>query len=117
MSRLLRQFLIISLVACYSAVALCGPCLHALPGSSHHLGAATKSGGSHDPTQSRSDTADNCLICQFVVQGQMPVAFSCELAGPVVTELTIPSLPTCRTAPIHLPSSPRAPPLIIPIGS
>ncbi len=76
MSRVGRQLLFFSLIACHAAVVLCGPCLHALPGSTHEMGAASKSHRPDHPLQSRSDSNDDCLICQFVAQGQLPVEFS-----------------------------------------
>jgi hypothetical protein len=112
MSRHVRQFLFATLIACHVAVAVCGPCLHALPGSSHQLATGFKPDRPDDAAQSRGDTADNCLICQFVVQGQLPVAFSCEVSTQIVVDLAIPSFPTARPVGHHLPSGPRAPPAV-----
>ena len=39
MSQIVRHLLFALVLACHAAVTLCGPCLHALPGSSHELGA------------------------------------------------------------------------------
>ena len=111
MSRIVRHFLFASVIACHAIVTLCGPCLHALPGSSHALDATSKSRRADDPAQSRSDSADNCLVCQFVAQGQLPVEFT---HGPLilqVTELVTPSLPITAISALHLPSNPRAPPV------
>ena len=74
MPRFVRHFLFASLIACHAAVTLCGPCLHELPGSSHQIGLATKSHRPDAPAQSSRDSADNCLICHFVAQGQLTVA-------------------------------------------
>jgi hypothetical protein len=117
MSRFVRQLLFASLIACHAAVTLCGPCLHSLPGSSHQLGATSKPDRPDDPTQSRRDSADNCLVCHFVTQGQLPVAFSCGLSTQAVADLAILALPASRPVAIHLPSSPRAPPMVIVSGS
>jgi hypothetical protein len=117
MSRLVRQLLFAALIACHAAATLCGPCLHALPGSSHQPGATTKADRSDHPAQARRDAADNCVICHFVAQGQLPVESTCELAVQVVADLAIPALPTARPASNHLPSCPRAPPVSITIGS
>src|SRR5262249_15721180 len=113
MSRLVRQILFASLIACHAAVILCGPCLHALPGSSHEPGAISKPDRPDDAGQSRRDTNANCLIYQVVAQGQLPVAFSCELSSPVVTDLALPALPHTRPISPQLPASPRAPPMTV----
>ena len=82
MPRSVRHFLFASLIACHAAVTLCGPCLHELPGSSHQIGLATQSHRPDAPAQSSRDSADNCLICHFVAQGQLTVATTCELLRP-----------------------------------
>jgi hypothetical protein len=112
MSRIVRHLLFGSVIACHAAVVLCGPCLHALPGSSHGLGAVSKSDRPDDPTQSRRDSADNCLICQFVTQGQLPVEISCGPTIHVIAALVVPVLPATHTLPLQLPSNPRAPPAV-----
>jgi hypothetical protein len=116
MSLLVRQVLFASLIACHAAVTLCGPCLHALPGSSHQPGATSKADRPDHPAQSRRDAADNCVICHFVAQGQLPVESASELSVQTVADLAIPSLLTARPTTHHLPSSPRAPPVSFPIG-
>src|SRR5438132_11272096 len=105
MSRLVRQLLFAALIACHAAVTVFGPCLHGLPGSSHQIGPASKADRPDDPSPSRRDSADNCVVCHFVAQGQLPVESSSELSVQVITDLTIPSLPTSRPASNHLPSS------------
>jgi hypothetical protein len=110
MSQLVRRLLFASVLACHAAVTLCGPCLHALPGSSHELGATSKSHRPDDSSQSRRDAADNCLICQFVAQGQLPIEFSTAISNQGVAELVAPALPASDTPSLPLPSSPRAPP-------
>ena len=111
MSRIVRHLLFASVLACHAAVTLCGPCLHALPGSSHKLGASSRSHRSDDSAQPRRDGADNCLICQFVAQGQLLAEISTGISGQHVAELVVPVLPTFHTTSPELPSSPRAPPL------
>lgn len=110
MSRVVRHLLFASVLACHAAVTLCGPCLHALQGSSHEPGASSKSHRPDDPAQSRRDAADNCLICHFVAQGQLPVEFSLGLSTELIADLVVPALPASHTLPLQLPSSPRAPP-------
>jgi hypothetical protein len=113
MSRIVRHLLFASVIACHAFVTLCGPCLHALPGSSHDMGAASKSRRADDPSQSRRDAADNCLVCQFVAQGQLPVEFTHGPSILQVTELVTPALPISTTSALHLPSTPRAPPFAV----
>jgi hypothetical protein len=109
-SRFVRQFLFASLIACHAAVILCGPCLHALPGSTHEMGPTTKSHGPDDPIQSRRDASDHCLICHFVAQGQLTVEFSCYSAIQPSVESVVPTILASRPFSQRLPSSPRAPP-------
>ena len=110
MSRIVRHLLFASVLACHAVVTLCGPCLHALPGSSHEPGAASKSQRPDDVSQSRRDSSDNCLVCHFVLQGQLPVELANAASIEQITELVPTALPTSITPPIHVPSNPRAPP-------
>jgi hypothetical protein len=117
MSRFVRHLLFASVLACHAAVTLCGPCLHALPGSSHEPGAASSSHRPDGPPQSRGDAGDNCLICQFVAQGQLPVEFCFGPSLELVSEPIVPAVPASHTLPLQLPSSPRAPPMVADILS
>jgi hypothetical protein len=110
MTRSVRHLLFAALIACHAAVTLCGPCLHEISGSSHPFGLVTKSHRPDAPAKSSTDSADNCLICHFVAQGQLTVASTCERSAPVVTEFVLPDLPVARPLSHHVPSSPRAPP-------
>lgn len=110
MSRLVRQLLFASLIACHAAVVLCGPCLHELPGSAHQMGSASTSHRTDHPLQSRSDSKDNCLICQFVAQGQLPVEFYRGSTPQLIAQLVLPTVPIPHLPTDLLPSSPRAPP-------
>jgi hypothetical protein len=112
MSRFVRHFLFAALIACHAAVTLCGPCLHELPGSSHQFGPATNTQRLDAPAKSSTDSADNCLICHFVAQGQLTVAATCERSAPLVAAFVVPELPAVRPLPHHCPSSPRAPPTV-----
>src|SRR5262245_42060016 len=110
MYRTVRRLLFASLIACHAAVTLCGPCLHELAGSCHPFGPATKAHRPDLPAKSTSDSADNCLICHFVAQGQLTVDSTCERSAPAVAEFEVPELPAAPPLPHHCPSSPRAPP-------
>jgi len=112
MSRIVRHLLFASLIACHAVVTLSGPCLHALPGSSHELGAASNSQRPDDPVQPRRDAADNCLLCQFVAQGQLLGTSSSGVSIQPIAELVVPALHAAYPPPVHLPSSPRAPPML-----
>jgi len=111
MSRIVRHLLFASVLACHAAVTFCGPCLHALPGSSHELKGDARSHRTDDAAQSRRDAADNCLICQFVAQGQLPVELATGIPSQQAAALIVPDLPApdIRSAPLS--SSPRAPPV------
>jgi hypothetical protein len=117
MSRFVRPFLFASLIACHAAVILCGPCLHALSGSTHEMGAATKSHGPNDSGQSRRDTSDHCLICHFFAQGQLTVEISGISTIQPSLELVVPSILAPHPSEQLLPSSPRAPPADNPLCS
>jgi hypothetical protein len=110
MSRVVRQFLFASLIACHAAVTLCGPCLHELPGLSHKIGPASSAHGSDDPIQSRGDSTDRCPICHFLVQCQLPVEFPVESSIQLIDELVIPPVDATQPLCYALPSFPRAPP-------
>jgi hypothetical protein len=115
MSRIVRQILPAFLIACHAAVTLCGPCLHELPGATHHqISAASKSNRSDDPVWPRNDSRDGCLICQFVAQGQLPVELSRESLPHLIGELVLGAFPVSRSLPNSLPSCPRAPPTDFP---
>jgi hypothetical protein len=110
MSRFVRQILFASVIALHAVVSLCGPCLHEFAGSSHQLGLTSKTHGPDDPARSPRDSGDNCLICHFVTQGQLPVEGCSQVADLAITELPAPSPSIGRLVHIPIPSSPRAPP-------
>jgi hypothetical protein len=110
MSRLMRRLLLSALVAIYAAVCLCGPCLHALSGSDHPPGPASQAGRTHDPARSTADSADTCLLCHFVAQGQLPVATGHQLSVQVAADLALPAVSVSRPILHHLAANPRAPP-------
>jgi hypothetical protein len=111
MSRIVRHLLIGSVVALHAAVTLCGPCLHALPGSAHGSDATSNTNRPNDPVQRRPDSADNCLICHFFAQGQLPVELASVSSAVATTEFVVAAIPDAFPLPTHLPSSPRAPPV------
>jgi hypothetical protein len=110
MARFIRQFLFASLIACHAAVILCGPCLHALSGATHEMGATTKSHDTDDPVQSRRDASDHCLICHFVAQSQLTIAFSGISAIQPSVEWVAPSIFAASPFSQLLTTGPRAPP-------
>ena len=114
MTRTVRHLLFAGLIACHAAVTLCGPCLHELAGSSHPFGPAAKTHRPDAPAKSPTDSADNCLICHFVAQGQVTSAPTCERSAPLVAEFVLPDLAIVRPLLHHVPSSPRAPPAPLP---
>ena len=110
MLHIARRFLFALVFACHAAVMLCGPCLHALPGSSHELGATSNSQHTDDSGQSRRDGADNCLICQFVAQGQLLAEVFTATSFDQMNELVPPVAALSHPVSVPLPSFPRAPP-------
>ena len=110
MSRFARRILFASVIALHAVVSLCGQCLHEFAGSSHQLGMTSKAHGPEDPARSPRDSADNCLICHFVAQGQLPVECCSQISISAIAELPPPSFPAARLVHTHIPSSPRAPP-------
>ena len=110
MLHIARRRLFALVFACHAAVTLCGPCLHALPGSSHELRATSNSQHTDDSGQSRRDGADNCLICQFVAQGQLLAEVFTATSFDQMNELVPPVAALSHSVSVPLPSFPRAPP-------
>ena len=110
MSRFARHILFASVIALHAVVSLCGPCLHEFAGSSHQLGMASKTHGPDDPARSPRDSGDNCLICHFVAQGQLPVEGCSQVADLAITELPAPSLPAAASVQIPISRQARAAP-------
>jgi hypothetical protein len=110
--RNVRQFLVASLIAFHATIALCGPCLHELPGLGHENSAVLGSDSQQHPLKASHDSADTCPLCHFLSQGQMPFSASPTphslLAGDWVT-------PQPDSVEIELAgrqSRPRAPPFL-----
>ena len=112
MSRFARHILFASVIALHAVVSVCGQCLHEFAGSSHHFGLASKVNGPEDAAGSPRDSADNCVICHFVAQGQLPVESRPQISVIAVAELAVPTFAAHRDFRAHIPSSPRAPPKI-----
>ncbi len=105
-----RRLLFASLIAFHAIATLCGPCLHELSGLSHPISAAGKPNRTEAPSQSPSDSSDNCPICHFVAQGQFVDTPVCEQSEPMLVDRVTTDLPTASpTARLHA-SAPRAPP-------
>ncbi len=110
MSRLARPLLFAALIACHAMVTLCGPCLHELAGTAHTFGPVSGSHRPDTPAQSTTDSGDNCLLCQFVAQGQLTIAPTCSLSAPLVLAHITAEPDIDRPTTHHVRSSPRAPP-------
>ena len=63
-----------------------------------------------DSAQSRRDGADNCLICQFVAQGQLLAEVFTATSFDQMNELVPPVAALSHPVSVPLPSFPRAPP-------
>jgi hypothetical protein len=110
-ARSVRHLLFAALTVCHAAVTLSGPCLHALPGSSHQIGLGSDEQTSNVPARSSTDAGDDCLICQFVAQGQLTANPTCEGSTPLVSEFVVADAAAESPLPHHVPSIPRAPPV------
>jgi hypothetical protein len=116
--RTIRHYLILAIASLHAAVMLLGPCLHALPGgrhaprpalaADHGHRAVEHSPVTHSPVSHRS--ADDCPVCHFLAQGQLPVETASGPVSQTVAELG-------PLHPLRLPSRsrhtffcPRAPP-------
>ncbi len=105
-----RRLLFASLIAFHAIPTLCGPCLHELSALSHPMSAAGKPNRTEAPSQSPSDSSDNCPICHFVAQGQLVSTPVCERSEPMLVDrVTTESSTASPTARVDA-SAPRAPP-------
>ncbi len=112
MSGSFRRILLATWIAFHAAITLCGPGLHALSGFEHDgsPGAAADDGLTIESGDTLHGEADDCPVCHYLAQGQLP----CQNA-PVVVDSAVVHLAQSRREPtlplaLHLPSSPRAPP-------
>jgi hypothetical protein len=113
MFHLVRHLFLIAVIVCHAAVTVCGPCLHDLTGSWHSSSPGTGTQRGEVPGKSLKDSADHCLICQYVAQGQLTIAVAAGFSALPVARCDLPDLPTSRPQSEHFHQSPRAPPLAI----
>ncbi len=112
MSRVLHKLVFFSLFACHTAVTVCGPCLHELPGVGHQKsGLSSKPQASGDEAKSRLHTSDHCLVCQYIAQGQLPVERASVGNVSHVVGLETCFCPSFRPSRIVALAHPRAPPV------
>jgi DUF2946 family protein len=114
MPQLARRLLIASLIALHATVVLYGPCLHGLPGWDHGTGLARNTEVNHvgDPVKAAHVQPDNCPICHFFAQGQLPIDLACAPVVDQVFALKQEPWSESVTPTLLLPTSPRAPPAI-----
>jgi hypothetical protein len=113
MPRFVRPTLIALLIAYHAAVTLCGSCLHTAPGFGHGSGLAS-SAERHpavDASGARHASIDDCPICHFLAQGQLPIESSSITSVPVAADLEPIDDPLSRPALTRLPFCPRGPPV------
>jgi hypothetical protein len=108
--RIVRQLLVASLIALHAAIALCGPCLHELPGLGHDSSAGSQT--QQHPLKSSHDSGDNCPVCHFLAQGQLPVTLSCRLPAPHAGAWIKPFSSSITIVPAEPLSRQRAPPIV-----
>jgi hypothetical protein len=112
MTRSARPILILWLVALHVGLTLGATGLHALPGVGHGTGLSrlARNDHSHGPGKSSHQSADDCQVCQFLVQGQM--AAGAPAAAPIWLIAQADPQADCvpALAATHRTSAPRAPP-------
>jgi hypothetical protein len=113
MPRFVRPTLIALLIAFHAAVTLCGPCLHSVPGFGHgsSLDSSGKRDQAVDPAGTRHASMDDCPICHFLAQGQLPIESSRIASIRLVAEFEPLADPVSSPASPHLPFCPRGPPV------
>ena len=110
--RLARQSLVALLVALHAAVALCGPCLHELPGMSHEASSVSNLPQGQNPLKASHDSSDTCPICHFLAQGQLAVSPTWARVELRSWEWIASVSAPIKTARHSLESRPRAPPVV-----
>ncbi len=110
MNRALRKALFLSLLACQTAVTVCGPCLHELPGLSHELSISSKAKVPPDGSRPLDHKADHCLICHYLTQGQVSVEVVSLAVVPLVFELAAVERPALLSSSCPSLAHSRAPP-------
>jgi hypothetical protein len=113
MPRFVRSSLIALLIAFHAAVTLCGPCLHAVPGFGHGPGVGSSAHRQEavDPAGTRHASMDDCPICHFLAQGQLPIESSRIASVRLVVEFEPTADSVSSPALAHLPFCPRGPPV------
>jgi len=113
MPRFVRPSLIALVIAFHAAVMLCGPCLHAVPGFGHGsgLGSSAQRQEAVDSAGARHASMDDCPICHFLAQGQLPIQSSQIASVRLVVEFEPVADPVSSPAPPRLPFCPRGPPV------
>jgi hypothetical protein len=109
----LRSILLIALLAMYGASSLLGPALHSLPGLAHAVSASEPS--SQQVERGRLDggkvcSADQCPVCHFLAQGQLPSELSAVLWAVRANPQVALEDQTFRLPERYQPKNPRAPP-------
>ena len=110
--RIVRQLLVASLITLHAAVALCGPCLHELPGLGHDSGLGSTATQGKAPLKGSHDSADSCPVCHFLAQGQIPISISWTLAQPHAEGWVSSLSPPVKVVRGGPQSRPRAPPIV-----
>lgn len=108
MHRRSSRRLLVVLLALYGAMIVCGPALHSLYGPHDaHFGPSSNSESSEGPASSH----DDCPVCHFLSQGQLPVDPPHFPLMDVVRIKPADDLPLTFPSALNRPSGPRAPPL------
>ena len=112
MPRSARRLLIASLVVLHAALMSCGPCFHALPGSGHESALGMSRGGDRgrDPAERPHRPAEDCPVCHFFAQAQLPVEVAAVAPAQFHAEAGPRAAPPCPVLTSRTALRPRAPP-------
>jgi hypothetical protein len=101
------------LIVLHAAIALGGPCLHGLPVWGHRAASASRTahdGPRRDPGHAPHAPNNDCPVCHFFCQGQVPLERVRVMVCMRADALIVPERPTTRPHSCSRISSPRAPP-------
>jgi hypothetical protein len=112
MTRSVRPILVLGLVAMHAGLTLCAAGLHVLPGLDHGTGLnrPARNDHTHGPGKSSHATADDCVICQFLAQGQIVTGPATTATAWLVARVDLPTECPHTCTPTHRSFAPRAPP-------
>ncbi len=112
MSRLSRQFVVVTMLILYGSVVLCGSGLHVLTDSDISRTASDR--GDRGTGQAIKGASGHCPICEFQAQGQLAVEPARVVSRPHTAPHVALILALVASRDRHPSCSPRAPPISSP---